>query len=152
MSDCFSDHSIIYCVWKIQIPKSPPTLIKIRQHKKMNVDLFINDIISINWDRYQLIPNVQDAWDFLSSEFTQIIDKHAPWKISKVKQRHLPWISLFRQRDQAWAKFRQTRDNADWETHRQLRNFSKTMTRNAKSIIKNVSPITLKILNNSGTI
>ncbi len=30
----------------------------------MNLELFINDLVSINWDRYQLIPNVQDAWDF----------------------------------------------------------------------------------------
>jgi hypothetical protein len=84
----------------------------------MNIDLFINDLISINWDRYQLIPTAQDAWDFLYSELTQVVDKHAPWKMSKVKGRHLPWItadllSLFRQRDKAWAKFRQTRDNAD---------------------------------------
>ena len=138
LSDCFSDHSVIYCVWKIKIPKTPPKLIKIRQHKKMNIDLFINDLISINWDRYQLIPTAQDAWDFLYSVFTQVVDKHAPWKISKVKGQHLPWInpdllSLFRQRDKAWAKFRRTRENADWETYRKLRNISKTMTRNSKS-------------------
>ena len=75
-------------------------------------------MISINWDRYQLIPDVQDAWDFLYSEFTDIVDKHAPWKTVKVKGKHLPWISpehicLFRQRDKAWTTFRQTRDNAD---------------------------------------
>ena len=68
LSDCLSDHSVIYCVWKIKIPKAPPKLVKIRQHKKMNIDLFINDLISINWDRYQLIPTAQDAWDFLYSE------------------------------------------------------------------------------------
>ena len=33
----------------------------------MNIDLFTNDLISINWDRYQLIPTAQDAWDFLYS-------------------------------------------------------------------------------------
>lgn len=41
MSDCFSDHSIIYCVWKIKVPKSPPKLIKFRQHRKMDPDLFL---------------------------------------------------------------------------------------------------------------
>lgn len=53
------------------------------------MDLFINDLISINWDRFQLIPTVQDAWDFLYSEFTQVVE-HAPWKISKGKGIHLP--------------------------------------------------------------
>ncbi len=132
------DGSVIYCVWKIKILKSPPKLIKIRQHKQMNTDLFISNLISINWERHQLIPNVQDAWDFLQSEFTQVVDRHAPWKILKVKGRHLPWISvelisIFRQRDKAWAKFRQTRANAGWETYRQRRNNSKTFTCNAKS-------------------
>lgn len=138
MSDCFSDHAIVYCIWKIKLPKLPPKLIKIRQYKKMNIDQFINDIISINWDRYQLIPNVHDACDFLNSEFTEVVDKHAPLKTTKVKGRHLPWITsdlitIFRQRDTAWATFRKSKDPADWEKYRQLRNTSKTMTRNAKS-------------------
>lgn len=138
MSDCFSDHSIIFCVWKIKLVKLPPKSIKIRQYKKLNSDLFINDLININWDRYQLIPNVQDAWDFLYDEFTDVVDRHAPWRTVKVKGKHLPWInsdliSLFRERDKAWATYRRTRDNADWEVYRQLRNMSKTKTRNAKS-------------------
>ena len=93
MSDCFSDHSIVYCIWKIKLPKLPPRLIKIRQHRKLNLDVFINDLIAIKWDRYQLIPDVQDAWDFLHSEFIDVVDKHAPWRITKVKGKHLPWIS-----------------------------------------------------------
>lgn len=120
MSDCLSDHSPVYCIWKIKLPKLPPKLIKIRQYKKMNVDRFIDDLISIKWDRYQLIPNVQDAWDFLYSEFTEVLDKHAPLKTIKVKGNHLPWItsdliSIFRQRDNAWATFRKSKDPADWE-------------------------------------
>ncbi len=66
------------------------------------------------------------------------MDKHTPWKIAKVKGKHLPWISpelisLFRQRHKAWSTFRQTRDNTDWEVYRQLRNMSKAKTHNAKS-------------------
>lgn len=137
MSDCFSDHSIVNCVWKIKLPKVAPKMTNIRQHKKLNLDLFINDLLAINWDRFQLISDVQDAWDFFLSEFTKVVDKHAPWKVVKVKGRHLPWISpelidLFRQRDKAWATYRQTRDNADWEIYRQLRNLSKPKTSNAK--------------------
>ncbi len=68
----------------------------------------------------------------------KIIDKHAPLKTIKVKGNHLPWvtsdlISVFRQRDRAWAKFHKTKEPADWEKYRLLRNKSKTLTRNAKS-------------------
>ncbi len=64
MSDCFSDHSVIFCVWKIRIPRSPPKFIRLRQYNKMNVDCFINDITTINWDRFQLISFPEDAWSF----------------------------------------------------------------------------------------
>ena len=138
MSDCFSDHCTVFCIWKIKLPKLPPKLIQIRQDKKINVDSFINDLISVNWDRFQILSNVHDAWTFLHTELTNIIDKHAPFKTIKVKGRHLPWItseliSTFRQRDKAWAVYRRTRDPADWEKYRLLRNKSKIMTRNSKS-------------------
>lgn len=41
---CFSDHSTVYCAWKIKLPKSPPRLIQIRQYKKLNLDLFTTDL------------------------------------------------------------------------------------------------------------
>lgn len=77
-------------------------------------------MISINWERYHLIPNVQDAWSLFCTEFTNVVDKHAPWKTVRVKGNHLPWvnsepISLFRLRDKVWTTFCQTRSNADWE-------------------------------------
>lgn len=53
------------------------TKVKIRQYRKLNLDVFINDLIAINWDIYQLKLDVQDAWDFLYSEFIDV-DKHAP--------------------------------------------------------------------------
>ena len=85
-----------------------------------------------------MIPDVQDAWNFLYTEFIDVVDKHALRKTAKVMGQQIPWISpkliiLFRQRDKAWATFRQTRDNADWKVNRQLRNMSKTKTHNAKS-------------------
>lgn len=64
MSDCLSDHSVIFCVWKIKIPSSPPRFIRVRQCKNINVHCFILDLIAIRWERFQLIPYVDDAWTF----------------------------------------------------------------------------------------
>ena len=138
LPDSFSDHCIIFCTWKIKLPKLPPKFINIRQYKKININQFINDLISVNWDRFQIIPNVHEAWNFFHSEFMKIVDRHAPFKTIKVKGSHLPWvsselISIFRQRDMAWGTYRQTKNIADWERYRLLRNKSKTMCRNAKS-------------------
>ena len=41
LADSFSDHSVVFCVWKIKLPKLPPKFIKLRQTKHMNIDEFI---------------------------------------------------------------------------------------------------------------
>lgn len=89
-----SDHPIIFCIWKINIPQLRPRY-KHLQCKNMNIDHFIHDVTAIDWGRFQLIPYVEVAWNFLLSEFIEVIDKHALWKTMKVKGRHLPWISFF---------------------------------------------------------
>ena len=118
--------------------KAHPKDITFRQCKYFDVDLFNDDMGNINWERLLLIPTVNDAWDFFYSEVMNVINKHAPLKTVRVKGTSLPWInseliSLFKRRDVAWAKFRLTRNQSDWEIYRQLRNSSKTKTRNAKS-------------------
>lgn len=112
--------------------------IKFRKSNNINPELFIQDILNINWERFQLIPFVEDAWNFLQTEFVEIINKHAPWTTIKFKGRHLPWIKgdliqLFKQRHKAWKKHRTTKDPADWSIYKQLRNKCKTYTRNAKA-------------------
>ena len=87
---------------------------------------------------FELIPFPEDAWSFFHTEFTKIIDKHAPFKSFRVSGRHLPWISTYllnqyKQIDKAWAKYRLTKEQADWEIYKSLRNSCTTKTRNAKS-------------------
>ena len=64
MADCLSDHPVRFCFWKIKIPTSPPKYIRFRQCKNINDENFIRDLIAINWDRFQLIPFVENAWNF----------------------------------------------------------------------------------------
>lgn len=102
----------------------------------MNIDLFIRDLADINWERFQLIPYVTDAWDFFYCEVTNVINKRAPMRTVRVKGSHLPWInselvSLFKERDMAWAKYRSSKHPDDWETSRPLRNQCKIKSKNA---------------------
>lgn len=55
---------------------------------------------------------------FLFFEYTEPKDEHGSFKTSKVKERHLPWItsnlvSISRQRDNAWPVFSKSKDPAD---------------------------------------
>ena len=63
LPDSLSHHSIIFCVWKTKVPRLPPKCIKVRKIKNINVEQFIEDVCAIKWDRLQLIPFVNDAWD-----------------------------------------------------------------------------------------
>lgn len=138
LSDCFSDHSMIYCVWKIKLPRLPPKLIRVRQMRHFNAENFIQDLLYINWDRLHLIPYIEDAWNFFYTEVIKVIDKHAPWISVRVKGHHLPWVDadliyFFKQRDIAWQKYRQSKNEDDFNTYKKLRNICTTKTRNAKS-------------------
>ena len=92
LSDSFSDHSIVFCVWKIRMPHLPPKCIKVRKANNINPDLFNQDILNTNWETFQLIPSVEDAWHFFYTELLEVINKHASWSTIRVKCRHLPWI------------------------------------------------------------
>lgn len=76
----------------MRVPQLPPKLIKIRQFNKINPEHFIQDILNINWGRFQLIPTVEDAWNFFYTEFVVVINRHVPLISIKVKGQHLPWI------------------------------------------------------------
>ena len=138
LSDCFSDHCIIYCRWKIKIPRLPPKFIKVRQTKAFNCDNFINDLLNINWNRLRLIPYINEAWNYFYDEILKVINIHAPLIVIKVKGHHLPWVNgellhLYKKRDNAWKKYCLTCDPVDWEVYKRLRNTCTMHTRNAKS-------------------
>ncbi len=89
------------------------------------------------------------------SEFVKVGDKCASWKTMKVKSRLLPpinsdLINLLKLKE-AWAKERTTRDPADWEEYKHLRNFCKTKTRNAEETNSFVSPYLILYVSNSTT-
>lgn len=81
-SDCLSDN--LTGKLKSQVLR---LIIRLREGKTYECRLFIN------WDRFQLIPFVDDAWNLFYPEVTKIIDNHAFMKANRVKGRHLPWIS-----------------------------------------------------------
>lgn len=75
---------------------------------------------------------------FFLSELIKVIDKHFPFRTIRVKGKHSPWISshlisLFKEREKAWSKYRCTKSVPDWNHYKSLRNQCKTQTRNAKS-------------------
>uniref|UniRef100_A0A8C6NRV0 Reverse transcriptase domain-containing protein n=1 Tax=Nothobranchius furzeri TaxID=105023 RepID=A0A8C6NRV0_NOTFU len=138
LPNCFSDHSVIFCFWKISLPHTPAKMIRLRDLHTFNTDQYLQELHSLNWNRLFLIPDVNDAWAFFHSQFMQVLDKHAPWVSVKIKGSHLPWIShdliaLFKKRDKAWKVAKLSNLHEHWTVYRKLRNFCTTQTRNAKA-------------------
>lgn len=91
-----SDHLPVFCIIKTEIEKTNKKK-KIRDYRKFDKQLFLNDINLINWEE-SLAPNKcldDKTWDVISI-INKIVDKHAPvTKITQAKQKQLnkPWLT-----------------------------------------------------------
>ena len=87
-----SDHYAIFCNRKINpaIRKESHKEITYRSFKHFNNDLFLNDLVSVNWAAIETIDDVDTMIDTWYSMFTQIVDKHAPVKSQRVKRNFQP--------------------------------------------------------------
>ena len=71
--------------------------------KHFNQECFINDLEKVPWDSIQDVnPNHQ--WEKWKELFVSVVDKHAPLKRSRIRNKRSPWllsdiISLIRKRD-----------------------------------------------------
>lgn len=50
-------------------------------------NMFNNDLT--DWNTFKLIPDVQNTLDVFYYIFMKVINKHAVWKLSRVKSRHI---------------------------------------------------------------
>jgi hypothetical protein len=54
---------------------------------------FLIDLAGVTWDDIDLIPSVDDAWLFFKSAFLTILNKHAPFKKFRTRNRSSPWFN-----------------------------------------------------------
>ena len=65
-----------------------------RSFKHFNNDLFLNNLVSVNWTDIETIDEVDTMIDAWYSMFTHIVDKHAPVKSQRVKRNFQPdWLT-----------------------------------------------------------
>ena len=83
-----SDHCVIATVRNTKIPKTKPRILVKRDLKHFSEQGFFHDLFYFNWEKINLIPDVDCAWDFFYEGFNSIINKHAPLKKYTVKGRN----------------------------------------------------------------
>ena len=73
-----SDHSLIYCVLKVGVPKATPRTIEYRSFKSFDENAFIQDLNNAPWHIVDNESNVNDAVLTWNRLFTEVADSHAP--------------------------------------------------------------------------
>ncbi len=132
-----SDHCVVATVRNTNIPKSKPCIITKRDMKPFKEQAFLQDLYHFDWRKINLIPEVESAWNYFYESFTYFINKHAPFRKSKVKGRHNVWFTpelsnLLRESNLAWSKARSNNLKEDWLIFRQLHNMSTAAIRKVK--------------------
>lgn len=133
-----SDHCVVGAIRNTKVPKLESRVISKRNMKHFCEQGFHYDLFHFNWNRIELIPDVETAWSFFSDSFQNIVNKHAPIRKYRVKGRDNPWFSpelsdSIHERNLAWAKARNTSLPTDWLAFKQLRNKCSSLIKKSKS-------------------
>ena len=99
---------------------------------------FLIDLARVSWKDIDLIPSVEDAWSFFKSNFLTILDKHAPFKKCRTKNRYSPWFTpdltaLDQHKNILWRTAIASNSPRDMQLFREVRNQYTQSVRKAKA-------------------
>ena len=154
---------MVYGMRKISCKtNNAPKIIKSRQLKNYNKDLFKKDLANADWESIMEIKNIHDMFFEWEKLFISILDKHAPIRQHKVRNKYVPHINAelkrkMTQRDFYKRKHRSSKDPQDWQEYKKLRNIVNREIDKAKkdyfmhkiSETKNDVKATWKVLNSA---
>ena len=133
-----SDHCPIACIWSTRMESTKPRIIHRRNTKQFVEESFLADLSHSNISQTTECHTPETALNFFAETFVSILDNHAPHKKLRVKDRTTPWLTkelltLFRERNTAWALARKSGNPLHWSLFRQLRNKCTFTVKKAKS-------------------
>ena len=133
-----SDHCPIACIRSAKMEKTSSHTVMKRNLKCLNEQAFLNDCMLSNINGSLESTDAQECLDLFVNTFISLVDKHAPYKRLRIKDRIAPWFShelstLQNDRNKAWSRARRSDDPQHWLAFRQLRNRCTSAMRKAKS-------------------
>ncbi|CAG9135534.1 unnamed protein product [Plutella xylostella] len=133
----FSKHDLIFCSYRLRIPKAKPVVLLQRNFSKLDAERLRSDATQIQWSDMQDLPDINDKVAFLCSNVIKLFDTHAPVRPVKLKHRPTPWINetirkFMVRRDRAFRRYKISRTEENWSACKVARNRCNQMCRNAK--------------------
>ena len=111
-----SDHQMIFCTRKLMRQKfNFHKHIKCRSLKKYTPDMFVEELKSVNFPNYENFNSLNDAYSNFMSLFMAAINKVAPLREIRVKNRSHEWFdgeisNAVEARNEKLKTFKRTRD------------------------------------------
>ena len=133
-----SDHFLTYCTRKVQRGSfNTHNSVRIRSMKNYSSENFLMELNKINWFQVTDIEDVNKAWALFHNLFIKVLNRVAPIKQVRLKQRSKPWmdghiLDLINQRDQALHNYRKSKIADDFKHFSKLRNKVQYSIRKAK--------------------
>ena len=148
----FSDHFLIYSVVKLSTDSRKHKEIRFRNYKNIDLNECLSDFtnrfretnfkLPSNLDKEEKNAYLENCWKDWKSIFLEISDKHAPFKVSRLKRRTNTWITtdivkLIYRREylhkQALKSNDPDKSTLLWQQYRNMRNHVSRTIKKAKS-------------------
>ena len=125
-SSTISDHNLISLTLKLKPPKMRPTYISTRSYKNFDPMKFADDLAHVPFHMISFFDDFDDKVHAYNSLFMDVLNIHAPVKLTKIKTRPNPYITpeikhLMNTRDRWRKQAIKTMDKLDWNGYRFFR-------------------------------
>ena len=88
-----SDHSLVYFSYAIKKPKYKPKMITRRDLSKFEEEKFTRDMSQVDWTQLYNTENPSEKAEHFESTFSTVLNRHAPFKTSRVTRPPAPWLT-----------------------------------------------------------
>ena len=123
-----TDHRLTYCIFHANIFKPAPKMIKFRDFRDFDLELFKADVVHIDWHSLSSDNDINRKFETFNSLLVDIFDIHAPLWCVWIKRPYRPSISdtikeIIKLKDKAFKKFRKTGNQEHKNVYLDLKNY-----------------------------
>lgn len=132
-----TDHQLTFCTLNCIAPREAPKIIKYRNFKYFDSEMFHADLINTHWYDVLEEPNVENKVMLLTDKVRQLFDRHAPLCTVRITKQKAPWFTdvlriMKKERNKLMSKYKKTRKECDWAAYKNMRNIFTQAVRNEK--------------------
>ncbi|KAK3915830.1 RNA-directed DNA polymerase from mobile element jockey, partial [Frankliniella fusca] len=132
-----SAHDLIYASFMLNVPKFKKKTVTHRDFSGFDVSVVQRDILAAPWEGMFTCVDIDEKVEMFNGILLKIYDEHAPFKSFVCKHQPKPWVtqeivSVIKQRDMAYKRYRRSRTQCDLVVYKSLRNTVNRIRRDAK--------------------